>query len=322
VLKRLTILGLLLAAMSPIPGQTANNPAGGSGSVQKQPENGNAKGQSPASAIPQNSAGPAKPDAEQPSAENAGNPVTVGKLPTVSIGKDWADWSYWGFGGILVVVGSLQVWFLFRTLGAIQVQAGHMERQTKILEDSVAAAQKGADAAIAQVEMVKAKERAQLRIEFARPHLAFDEKLGGYPIHFRVTLDGTTRARIRDDSIIAYSSQRPREKGGWRVMGIPDNFTPEMSPYPGNTLLHTDEPFSMPERDNLKIAMVCENKATVFVNGRIWYTDIFGDEWMLEIDRYWDAMVESWGPVGSGRYDGHRKVDTSRRDQYLAEKAN
>jgi hypothetical protein len=150
--KRLVVLALFLVAISPIPGQTANNPAGSSGNVQKQQGEGKSNGKSAATSLPQNSARPAPQDTEKPNTENTGNSVTVSKLPPVSIGKDWADWSYWGFGGILVVVGSLQVWFLYRTLKGIQTQAGHMECQTKILEDSVAAAQKVADAAEIQAK--------------------------------------------------------------------------------------------------------------------------------------------------------------------------
>jgi len=161
--KWLAILGLLLLHASiPVPGQSSNNPAGGSSNVQKQRSNGKGNGQPAIAPLPKDSTRPGPQDTEKPDAGNADNSVTVSKLPTVSIGKDWADWSYWGFGGILVIVGGSQVWFLYRTLKANQTQAGHMERQTKALEDSVAAAQKAADAAIAQVEMVKSKERAQL----------------------------------------------------------------------------------------------------------------------------------------------------------------
>lgn len=58
------------------------------------------------------------------------------------------------FTGLLVVVGGLQAgtmiwqaWLLKGTKEKIQVQAGHMEDQSKTLRESVAAAQKAADAA-------------------------------------------------------------------------------------------------------------------------------------------------------------------------------
>ena len=166
MLKRLAIIAVLLASLGdapPIPGQIANNPAGSGGDVQKQQGNGESNGKSALAPLPQNGAQPSSDDAEKPNAENTGNPVAISKLPTVSIGKDWADWSYWGFGGILVVVGSLQVWFLYGTLKGIQTQAGYMERQTKILEDSVAAAKTSARAANDQIEMMKQKEQARIQ---------------------------------------------------------------------------------------------------------------------------------------------------------------
>jgi len=332
MLKRLAILGLLLTviqAPAPIPGKASDNATGGSHEVQKQDTKSQPDSQPAVSVIPQNGTGPAKPNAEQPSAEDTSNSVTIRKLPTVSVGKDWADWSYWGFGGILVVVGSLQVWFLFRTLGAIQVQAGHMERQTKILEDSVAAAQKSADAALAQVEAAKSVQRAQLRVEFVEPGWTVDYEAGGYPVKFRIILDGATRAYILDDSIIAYIGDKPSERGAWMGMGLPRNFTPEMSPFYGDTILRTVEALPQPETDASKVQLAEESKLTVFLNGRVRYRDIFGDEWVLEIDRYWkswasfgdeDTFGGNWYPVGSGRHDTHRKVDTSRRDEYLKER--
>ena len=128
MLRYLAIVAVLMAAMSPIPGQAPKNPAGGSGTVQKQPKQGNANNQPAASTIPEGGTRPAQPYTEKPNAEDAGNSVTIRKLPTVSIGKDWADWSYWGFGGLLVIVGSLQVWLLGGTLVAVKWQARETKR--------------------------------------------------------------------------------------------------------------------------------------------------------------------------------------------------
>ena len=310
----------------PIPGKASDNPSGSGGNGQKQSEKSKTECQLPVASVRQRSAGLTQADIEKPSAEDAGNAVTVSKLPTVSIGKDWADWSYWGFGGILVMVGSLQVWFLYGTLKAIQIQARHMERQTKILEDSVSTAQKSADAAFAQVEAAKSTQRAQLRIDFVDPEWSFNEESGGYRVRFRVILDGITRAYVLSDSIIAYIAQRPREKGAWMAMGLPRNFTPELSPYFGDTILKTNQVMPETETDPSKVLLAKEGKLAVFLNGSILYRDIFGDEWMLEIDRYWkpwssfgdkDGIGGEWYPVGSGCHDTHRKVDTNYRDQLL-----
>jgi hypothetical protein len=238
------------------------------------------------------------------------------------------------FTGGLVIVGLMQaftmIWqagLLLGTLRVIQTQAGHMERQTKILEDSVAAVQKSADATLAQVEAAKIKERAQLRIEFAEPEWTFNEEVGGYPVHFQVISDGASRAYVLQNSILAYMARTARkEKTVSADMGIPRNFTPEMSPFEGYTLIRKDGMLPTVDTEPGKADIVNKHNFTVFVDGQIWYRDIFGDEWILEIDRCWvpnsrwggeDTTGGMWAPFGSGRRDTHRKVDTKNHSPKL-----
>jgi hypothetical protein len=241
------------------------------------------------------------------------------------------------FTGILAIVGLMQAftliwqaWLLRGTLKEIHTQAGHMERQTKILEDSVAAAQKSADAAFDQIEMMKRRERAQLSIEFAEPEWTFNKKLGGYPIHFQVTLDGSTRAGVVQSNILAYMGQTARTKRtAWRDMGLPRKFTPEISPFEGYTLISTDEGWPETDTDPGKADLVENHNHTVYVDGSIWYRDIFGDHWMLEIDRVWvpnsrdggkNATGGRWFPFGSGIHDMQRKIEWPKQTQ--SEKPN
>jgi hypothetical protein len=106
-------------------------------------------------------------------------------------------------------------------------------------------------------------------------------------------------------------------------IGLPRNLTPEISPFCGDTILKTVEALPQTETDTSKVLQAKESKLTVFLNGRIWYRDIFGDEWVLEIDRYWvpwssygdkTATGGMWAPVGSGRYDTHRQVKTNQQE--------
>jgi hypothetical protein len=244
------------------------------------------------------------------------------------------------FTGLLVFVGLLQAgtmawqaWLLWGSLAEIHTQAGHMERQTKVLEDSVAVAQKSANASLAQVEAAKSTQRAQLRIEFAEPDFVFNEELGGYPLRYQVFLDGTTRAYIPQNSIFAYMGKTARAKRGVSMeLHIPRNFAPEMSPYKDYTLLRkNEEGFPDVDTDPGKSDLVEKHNFTVFVDGYIGYRDIFGDEWNLGIDRVWvpnsrlygeGATGGMWVPFSSGRYDTHRKVDTSHREQFLKEREN
>jgi hypothetical protein len=265
--------------------------------------------------------------------------------------KDVYDWIAYGANLVLVLVGVLGVvvgvcTILFikaqviemrrqrivmqKTLLSIQRQAGHMERQTGILEDSVAAAQKAANAALDQVEAAKSTQRAQLRIEFEEPEFTFNEELGGYPIRFQVILDGTTRAYIPEESILAYIDQTARKtKAVWVDTGLPRDFTPEMSPFEGYTLIYTNTGFPEVDTDPGKADLVHTHNYTVFVDGHILYRDIFGDRWRLEFDRVWvptsryagkNTTGGTWQPFGSGKGDTHRKVDPYKKT--APEKAN
>jgi hypothetical protein len=74
--------------------------------------------------------------------EDAQRSVGISKLPPVSVTRDWADWGVWVFSLLLVVVGFLQVWLLWSTLGAMKRQADLMKQQGDI---QVAAMQQWVD---------------------------------------------------------------------------------------------------------------------------------------------------------------------------------
>src|SRR5580692_7231107 len=75
------------------------------------------------------------------------------------------------------------------TLGFVGWQSWETRKAAQATRDNAAAA-------LSQVEFMKSKERAQLRIELAQPDFSYDAKLKGYTIAFRITLDGATRAYI------------------------------------------------------------------------------------------------------------------------------
>ncbi|QHN02745.1 tetratricopeptide repeat protein [Granulicella sp. WH15] len=175
----------------------------------------------------------------------------------------------------------------------------------------------GAQASSAQVEHAKSTQRAQLSVELAPPEFNLEPKLGGYPVDFRITVYGTTRAYVLNDSIIVYLSKSKRTAGAWKSFGLPRNLTPEDSPYDGKTLIHDTEFLPEAETDMNKFYSVRrgEDGYTLYADGQIYYRDIFGDEWVLEIDRYWDTMAKMWGPYGSGRHDRHRKASQPNQDK-------
>jgi hypothetical protein len=153
-----------------------------------------------------------------PPNENQPHSLSIDKLPPVTVvpqKRDLADWGYWAFSALLVVVGGLQVWLLSRTLGAIKKQGDLIERQVKSTEDAVTAARDNAQAAKDNAEAAKANaeaaktsvetlmnsERAwvDVRLEWKGPaiyHLQFTNfgrtvaKIKGWKLETRIYLFG------------------------------------------------------------------------------------------------------------------------------------
>jgi hypothetical protein len=203
-------------------------------------------------------------------------------------------------------------WWLVVVAG---ITGGFIAWQAWETRKAARGAQGAAEASLAQIELMKIKERARLRIEFFPPDFLFKREMDGYEVRFTVFNDGPTRAYILDDSLVAYIAAKPRKTSGWLGLQIPRDFLPEHSPLESQIAIVTEKSVFDNETDSAKISAAKANGLILHVNGRIWYRDIFEEEWMLEIDRYWDSQVRSWGPVGSGRHDSHRKVDTSYRDK-------
>lgn len=127
---KMLILAVILAVMQaapPIPRQTADNSAGTGANVKSESAPDQAKSLPTPVALKTNSNGTSKTDSGDKHPEDAEHTVGISKLPPVSVTKDWADWGVWVFSGLLVAVSFLQVWLLWRTLGAIKRQADIQE---------------------------------------------------------------------------------------------------------------------------------------------------------------------------------------------------
>jgi hypothetical protein len=128
----LAVLLAVMQASPPVPRKTPDNSA----QAPAQAESKSASGQTaplPApTPVKADSSGPAKSNDTEEHPEDAQHTVGISKLPPVTVmpsKRDWADWAYWGFNLLLVVVGGLQVLLLCRTLRAVRRQAGEMVRQ-------------------------------------------------------------------------------------------------------------------------------------------------------------------------------------------------
>ena len=154
MLKRLAMLGLLVAAAAPMPGwaTTPASNSGGNADNQGQTANNNPAPSAPL-VKPVTTPAQAKPT-DVPTGDNAEHSVKLTSLPPVTlIDKNktvwdyFFDWGPWAFGLVLAIAGVWQLKLLRVTWKTIQAQKAEMATQTAILRDSVAVAQKAADAA-------------------------------------------------------------------------------------------------------------------------------------------------------------------------------
>jgi hypothetical protein len=117
-------------------------------------------------------------------------PVKVSELPSVTVvppKRTWVDWGYWFFDLLLVCVGGFQVYLLWRTLTAVQRQGDLMKRQADKLDESVAIADKAADAALLN---------AQAAIAAARPWVSFFGTYNSGIFTFKAANLGNTPAEV------------------------------------------------------------------------------------------------------------------------------
>jgi hypothetical protein len=273
------LLAVLLAvsqALPPVPGKAANDSTGTGSHVQSQskPEK-----TPPAPSPPLINAKEApKHDASGNGQgnENADHSISVSKLPPVTVvarKRDWADWGYWVFSGLLVVVGGLQIWLLCGTLKAIRRQAAIMLRQTKATEDAVIAAKRS-------VEIVIDKERARIEVEMkGAPTIAGpNDALPMSEVGYIVRCYGTTPASILDTKSWAEinDSEQASSSQSYIAMFLPSRMMPTSEGIGQTASLSWD--YQKLEVDDIA-EKVSKRELFVHFYGRIKYRDMFGGNW-------------------------------------------
>jgi hypothetical protein len=123
---KITLTLLLLSAniLIPIPRQVTSNRTDTSDHIQKKADAKKTPAQ-PATALPENApdkSNPTNPHGDNPSPNDHETTVSVRKLPSVSIAKDWTDWVSIVCTGALALVGFLGIYAAFKTLGEIKEQ--------------------------------------------------------------------------------------------------------------------------------------------------------------------------------------------------------
>jgi hypothetical protein len=198
MLKRLTILAVLLTTMCPMPGQAVKDATQGS-------DKGEAHGEDNQVSTPKSPplAGKAiqpatsKPDGGPIAGDDKEHSVKLTSLPPVTltdksktVGDHILDWGPWIFNLGLVIVGALQVVLLIRTRDQIK-------RQAEIMDTSAADAKEtGKHTETLAMQAVRQSDLTQRQFDLAnRPWIAIDDVMVSSGLTFRA--DGCVEVHFR-----------------------------------------------------------------------------------------------------------------------------
>jgi hypothetical protein len=213
-----------------------------------------------------------------------------------------------GIGGVVVAI--ITICFIKRqvvemrrqrvltekTLVAINVQAGHMESQTKILQDSVAVAKKSADSAEKSLVLMKSKERARLTVKIPPVRFPVTDMFWGiafqvgnigpsdaFNIAIMARLEFTTShvsPKIPSPHGIRYF---PRIRAGKRV-----RFVTGPNDWDGSAKAGFDG------WDEGRMASVASGKTFMHLRGTVDYEDVFGDPHVTPFRYMWHPSRFVW----------------------------
>jgi hypothetical protein len=318
MLRGLAILAILfgsVGAFRPIPTQSPETSAHAFGKIKDQsgrsqtptPEGVGADGAKQAVAE--------KPNNAQKTGGDKPRQVSVLSIPTVTISQPQRSlldevlvWGPWAFTLLLVVVGGLQVWLLYRTwekvreqemrmkeqVDQIKAQATTMAEQTGVLKDSVDVAKKSAEAAFAQVRATKDRERARLTMLYPPEPPDFQDA-------FRLALgeepDAWMELIVQVHNEGLSKAFDVRAWGGMTIQALPEPFAfgekkrisiPDVigDATPGNPVpIHIDQILLVKN-----VTAVKNETAFFFVYGEIAYKDVFGDAHRTPFRFLWNVM--------------------------------
>lgn len=313
----LAVILAVTQTLLPVPRQIANKSAATSERVQSQA---NPNKTPPAQSQPSvyaNGTPSYDPNRNEQGADDAQHPVSISKLPPVMVvppKRDWVDWGYWVFSGLLVVVGGLQVRLLWRTLSAIRQQADLMKRQAELMErqavkldESVAvadraaiAAQASAGAAKENIEIIINKERARVSVEINLLSLTLPALAHTANYNLRVYGPADAEAYVVSSSLGALITDSPEPPTSgfveYRMFGIPNVLT-KHNPIE-NRMTFLQPKFTLDQGD---IDSVNQGKAFVHFWGCIKYKDVFDRPRETYFRYRWDVSTGLYGGP-SGRW--------------------
>lgn len=201
--------------------------------------------------------------------------VSVTKLPTVSVEPDVGMYV---FSFLLVVVGVLQIWLLYRTWGQIERQAGIMERQLE-------------------------KERPHIQVKIEKLELSSIEgsnEVAVQEIKYTVRYYGSSNAFILEDSFDADTTDSPT------------GFDPVTKKTPSNRDTTIINPISATPDDRTEIVVTGQShiddlqchKLFIQFHGRIryrYFRDQVGETTVRLLWKSYGMMKKSGKPMAPGK---------------------
>jgi hypothetical protein len=271
----LTVLLAVMQAPPPVPGKAPDSAASTRQNTIKKARDDQTPTTQPVPAITANETPARKPDGPNQGNDDADHPVSISKLPTVTVSptkRDWADWGYWGFSLLLAIVGGFQVWLLVRTLKISIRQAEIAEKQ---MTQMVRAGE--------QTERIIGQMRESTKRQL-RAYLGVSEC--GLKLENRAIPEGqvniknfgqTPAYNVRQWIGIAVFPHPLPVKLPERPDGLPSSVS--VVPPSGDHINVVPVKSAIPA--DLQFLLYTPEH-TVYVFGRVMYEDIFGGEWTTD----------------------------------------
>ena len=286
MLKRLAILGLLLAVAgsAPLPGQTTDHGNQSSHNPKDQAAKGKAPSKPTITLVEKNcQSDQLKDDPDCKKAENEIQLVTIREVPTTGIAiqssakRDKYDWlAYWG-ALALVGVGFIGVILARMTLLAIKRQADLMKEQA---------------------DLAKSKERARLRVEMGDVSLSPTTDFLECGTTWVVNIYGTTEAFIVASECHCWIGDRDRFMSpGWLDPAVlPEVILPGSEPLRRFATLKSAD--SSREATPDELDAIRRGEGAVYCKGSIVFKNVFDETWMLSFARkYWVKQFPDSSPL-------------------------
>ncbi|MFI5086953.1 MAG: hypothetical protein ACHP7I_01035 [Terriglobales bacterium] len=269
----------IVQAAPQVPRKAADNPAQARQQIKSESENTKQNAAQSAASVEADANRPTKSNSNAPETNNPSHDVRITGIPNVTVTsakRDAADWGYWLFSFLLVIVGILQVVLLFGTLKAIQRQATLMERQIN-------------------------KERPRIRVEvkpFKLQAADPSDESALQVVEYTVACYGFTHAFIEQDYFFAELRDTPdwtpvpeiRVGAGKSSAVIAPNSLPKNS----------DEPFLTTD---FEIKSIEHGKSFVHFGGIIKYRDFSEKERETTVYFVWQGLgTKKPRGIGLGRW--------------------